>query len=134
MFLRSLVFAGMRSARSFFRCGGPCPSRTVFFLRLRRLFRTYPPTGDAFSHIFALFLTFIFPRIPLILPSEFSKTFENLLTKSFFFAIILHDAAMAQLVEHILGKDEVVSSTLTSSSKDPADSSAGSFVFPRKNI
>ena len=39
---------------------------------------------------------------------------------------------MAQLVEHILGKDEVISSTLISSSKNTKRISLGVFLF--KNI
>ena len=43
---------------------------------------------------------------------------KKVLTNRFKFAIISTvDAAMAQLVEHILGKDEVISSTLISSSR-----------------
>ena len=30
-----------------------------------------------------------------------------------------HDAGMAQLVEHVIGNDEVISSTLITSSKNP---------------
>ena len=37
---------------------------------------------------------------------------------------------MAQLVEHILGKDEVISSTLISSSKIPFTYVSGIFAFP----
>ena len=52
---------------------------------------------------------------------------KKLLTKRVLFVIIIHGhkircyeyAAMAQLVEHILGKDEVPSSNLGSSSKNP---------------
>ena len=36
---------------------------------------------------------------------------------------------MAQLVEHILGKDEVISSNLISSSKDPDCISGRDFCF-----
>ena len=35
------------------------------------------------------------------------------------YMLVYVDAAMAQLVEHILGKDEVPSSNLGSSSKNP---------------
>ena len=38
-------------------------------------------------------------------------------------------AAMAQVVEHILGKDEVTSSNLVSSSKNPSDYCLRDFYF-----
>ena len=38
---------------------------------------------------------------------------------------------MAQVVEHVLGKDEVTSSNLVNSSRNPAEYSAGFFtVYP----
>ena len=40
------------------------------------------------------------------------------------------DAAMAQLVEHILGKDEVISSTLISSSRKASGVPGAFSVFP----
>ena len=58
--------------------------------------------------------------------SVFSIFFKNLLTNHSLFVIITSacgkisgNAAMAQLVEHILGKDEVPSSNLGSSSRHP---------------
>ena len=58
---------------------------------------------------------------------NFLHFFKKVLTKQFLFVIITFAereylrkrAAMAQLVEHILGKDEVPSSNLGSSSKTP---------------
>ena len=44
------------------------------------------------------------------------------------------NAAMAQLVEHILGKDEVPSSNLGSSSRKPLGITLGALVFYRLYI
>ena len=57
---------------------------------------------------------------------------EKVLTKRLKSVIISNarnDAAMAQLVEHILGKDEVISSTLISSSKKILTCKSGDFLF-----
>ena len=57
---------------------------------------------------------------------------EKVLTKRLKSVIISNawnDAAMAQLVEHILGKDEVISSTLISSSKKSSLVRVGIFYF-----
>ena len=78
-------------------------------------------------HLLVLFFNF----------SQFLSFFsKKLLTKAFLFDIITSacgnicgNAAMAQLVEHILGKDEVPSSNLGSSSKQKHPSFRGVFLF-----
>ncbi len=62
---------------------------------------------------------------------------QNVLTNEFFFDIIIcvtrkypcGDAAMAQLVEHILGKDEVPGPNPGSSSRQPQSKHSGALVF-----
>ena len=44
------------------------------------------------------------------------------------------DAVMAQVVEHVLGKDEVTSSNLVNSSKGFIASVMDPFAFPSKKI
>ncbi len=62
----------------------------------------------------------------------FENILQNLLTKHAKFDIIIRSnrhAGMAQLVEHVIGNDEVISSTLITSSRSPTSIEVGFLVF-----
>ena len=58
------------------------------------------------------------------------------MTNAFFSVIIIpvRNAAMAQLVERVLGKDEVSSSNLDSSSRKPRRNTVGALVLYRGSL
>ena len=86
------------------------------------------PRREKFSTLRSLYIGKTVPTERKNHPSQ-DKFLKNLLTKAISFVIIIcvagrnsrTDAAMAQLVEHILGKDEVPGSNPGSSSKTKKD-------------
>ncbi len=63
---------------------------------------------------------------------NYLKKSEKLLTNRFFYGripFVKRNATMAQSVAHVIGNDEVISSNLISSSKDPEGESNAFGIF-----